>query len=160
MPCLLCCRLSAPPLSHISLTSILFFLLFPLCRGEAGLLVTAKYGYFRDLLPSVPEVGLFSPFSSSSAFLRSLFTQSSHLSYGLPPFLEPSYFFVSALFDSLSSFIRTMCPAHFIRLLTILPTTQALVSTSSRRSFILRLSTFLTPAIFIIQLFSHTCSLC
>ena len=26
----------------------LFFLLFPLCRGEAGLLVTAKYGYFRD----------------------------------------------------------------------------------------------------------------
>ena len=26
----------------------LFFLLFPLCRGEAGLLVTAKYGCFRD----------------------------------------------------------------------------------------------------------------
>ena len=26
----------------------MFFLLFPLCRGEAGLLVTAKYGYFRD----------------------------------------------------------------------------------------------------------------
>ena len=61
-------------------------------------------------------------FSSSSAFLRSLFTQSSHLSCGLPRFLEPSCFFVSALFGSLSSFIRTMCPAHFIRLLTILPT--------------------------------------
>ena len=57
-------------------------------------------------------------FSSSSAFLRSLFTQSSHLSCGLPRFLEPSCFFVSALFGSLSSFIRTMCPAHFI----ILPT--------------------------------------
>ena len=27
---------------------VLFFLLFPLCRGEAGLLVTAKYGCFRD----------------------------------------------------------------------------------------------------------------
>ena len=27
---------------------VLFFLLFPLCRGEAGLLVTATYGYFRD----------------------------------------------------------------------------------------------------------------
>ena len=27
---------------------LLFFLLFPLCRGEASLLVTAKYGYFRD----------------------------------------------------------------------------------------------------------------
>ena len=57
-------------------------------------------------------------FYSSSAFLRSLFTQSSHLSCGLHRFLEPSCFFVSALFGSLSSFIRTMCPAHFIRLLT------------------------------------------
>ena len=55
--------------------------------------------------------------SSSSAFLRSLFTQSSHLSCGLPRFLQPS----------LSSFILTMCPAHFIRLLTIFPTIQALV---------------------------------
>ena len=25
--------------------------LVPLCRGEAGLLVTPKYGYFRNLLP-------------------------------------------------------------------------------------------------------------
>ena len=32
--------------------------------------------------------------------------------------------------------------------------------TSSRRSFILRLSTLFTPAILIIQLFSHTCCLC
>ena len=99
-------------------------------------------------------------FSSSSAFLRSIFTQSSHLSCGLPRFLEPSCLFVSALFGSLSSFIRTMCPVHFIRLLTILPTIQALVPTSSLRSFILRLSTLLTPSIFLIQLFSHTCSLC
>ena len=54
---------------------------------------------------------------SSSAFLRSLFTQSSHLSYGLPRFLEPSCFFFSALFASLSSFIRTMCPAHSMTLI-------------------------------------------
>ena len=66
-------------------------------------------------------------FSSSSAFLRSLFTQSSHLSCGLPRFLQPSCFIVSDLFGNFSSFILTMCPAHFIRLLTILPTMQALV---------------------------------
>ena len=99
-------------------------------------------------------------FSSSSAFLRSLFTQSSHLSCGLPRFLQPSCFIVSDLFGNFSSFILTMCPAHFIRLLTILPTMQALVPTSSRKSFILRLSTLRTPAILLIQLFSHTCSLC
>ena len=55
-------------------------------------------------------------FSSSSAFLRSLFrslfTQSSHLSCGLPRFLQPSCFFDSDLFSNLSSFILTMCPAH------------------------------------------------
>ena len=66
-------------------------------------------------------------FSSSSAFLRSLFTQSSHHSCGLPRFLQPSCFFVSDLFSNLSSFILTICPAHFILLLTILPTIQALV---------------------------------
>ena len=42
-------------------------------------------------------------FSSSFAFLKSLFTQSSHLSCGLPRFLEPSCLFVSALFGSLSN---------------------------------------------------------
>ena len=58
-------------------------------------------------------------FSSPSAFLRSLFTQSSHLSCGLPGFLQPSCFFVSDLFGILSYFILTMCPAHFILLLTL-----------------------------------------
>ena len=66
-------------------------------------------------------------FSSYSAFLRSLFTQSSHLSCGLPRFLQPSCFFVSDIFGNISSFILTMCPSHFIRLLIILPTIQALV---------------------------------
>ena len=42
--------------------AILFFLWFPLCRGEADLAtVTAKYGYFRNL-PLAPVVGPFSPF--------------------------------------------------------------------------------------------------
>ena len=98
--------------------------------------------------------------SFSFAFHRSLFTQSFHLSCGLPRFLDPSCFFVSALFGSLSSFIRTMCPAHFVRLLTNLSTIQAVFPSSSRRSFILHISTLLTPAIFLIQLFSHSCSLC
>ena len=68
-------------------------------------------------------------FSSSSAFLRSLFTQSSHLNCGLPRFLKPSCFFVSDLFGNWSSFILTMCPAHLIWLLTILPTMQPLLVT-------------------------------
>ena len=56
----------------------LFFLWFPFCRGEGSLVVTPLYGYF---FPLVPVVGIFSPFSSSSGFLRSLFTQSSHLKH-------------------------------------------------------------------------------
>ena len=98
-------------------------------------------------------------FSSSSAFLRSLFTQSSHLNCDLPRFPKPC-FFVSDLFGNLSSFILTMCPAHFILLLTILPTIQALVPTSYLRFFIVFLSTLFTPGILLIQMFSHTCSLC
>ena len=39
-----CVCMCASGLAYVDL----FFLLFPLCRGEAGLLVTAKYGYFRD----------------------------------------------------------------------------------------------------------------
>ena len=43
--------------------------LVPLCRGEAGLLVTPKYGYFRNLLPLVSVVDLSLHLSSFSAFL-------------------------------------------------------------------------------------------
>ena len=139
---------------------ILFSLCFLLCGVEAGLLVTPKYGYTFVICfhwSLLLACSLHS--SSSSAFLISLFTQPSHLSCGLPRFLKPSCFFVSDIFGILSSFILIMCPAHFIRLLTMLPTIQALVPTSSRRSFILRLSNLLTPAILLVQLFSHTCSL-
>ena len=86
---------------------ILFFLLFLLCRGEADLTATFVICFHLSLL-----LAFSLHFSSSSAFLRSLFTQSSHLSCGLPRFLEPSCLFVLALFGSLSSFIHTMCPFH------------------------------------------------
>ena len=138
----------------------MFFLWFP-CVGMRlvywSLRSTATFviGFHWSLL-----LAFSLHFSSSSASIRALFTQSSHLSRGLPRFLKPSCFFVEDLFGNLSSFILTMCPAHFIRVLTILPTLQAFVPTSSLRSFILRLSTLSTPAILLIQLFSHTCSLC
>ena len=133
----------------------MFFPWFPLCRGDAGLLVTPKYGYFCNLFPLVPVVGLFSPLF----FLLCLSQISLHTVLPSFRFLKPSCFFDSDIFRNLSYIILTMCPVHFIRLLTILPTIQALVPTSSRRSFVLRLSTLLTPAILLIQLFSHTCSL-
>ena len=100
---------------------------------------------------------LFFHFSSSSAFLRSLLRQSSHLSAGLPRFL---FLCLRDLFGYLLSFILTMCPAYFTRVLIILPTMQqALVPTSSLRSFILLLSTLFTSTILLIQLFSCTCCL-
>ena len=67
----------------------------------------------------VPLLAFSLHISSSSAFSLSFFKQSSHLSCGLPRFLQPSCFFVSDLFGTLLSFILTMCPANFIRLLTI-----------------------------------------
>ena len=54
----------------------------------------------------------------SSVFLLSLFRQSSHLSSGLPRFLQPSCFFVSDIIGNLLSFILTMCSANFIGCIT------------------------------------------
>ena len=89
------------------------------------------------VFPLLPLLAFSHYFSSSSAFLRSLFTQSSRLNCGLPRFLQPLSLFVPDIFGNLSSFILNMCPAHFIHLINILPTMQALVPTSSLRSFIL-----------------------
>ena len=58
------------------LGQLLFFLCCPLCRGEADLLVTAKYGYFRNLLPFIgpccwPFLYIFLPplpFSDRSSY--------------------------------------------------------------------------------------------
>ena len=49
-----------PKLSH-DLLYCLFFVWFPLCRGEAGLLVTPKYSHFCNFFPLLPVVGIFSP---------------------------------------------------------------------------------------------------
>ena len=90
---------------------------FPFVGCEADLVVTPLYGYFckkKKKKKKVSVVDIFSHFSSSSAFLISLFTRPSHLSCCLPRFLHPSCFFVSDMFCKLSSFILTMCPAHFI----------------------------------------------
>ena len=139
---------------------MLFFLWFP-CVGVRPVYWSLRSTATFAIRFHWPLLLVFSlHFSSSSAFLRSLLTQSSHLSCGLPRFLKLSCFFVSDIFGNLSSFILTICPYHFTRLLTILPTIQALVPTSSHRSFIIRLSTLRTPDILLIQLFSHTCSLC
>ena len=84
---------------------VLFFLWFPCVRArqvDRSLRSTATFliCFHWSLL-----LAFSLHFSSSSAFLRSLFTQSSHLNCGLLRFLKPSCFFVSALFSNLSSFV-------------------------------------------------------
>ena len=94
----------------------LFFPLFPFCRGEAGQLSLSCMAifvlFFTTFLLTV--VGIFSPLFFRTAFLRPVFTQSSHLSCGLPRFLQPSCFFVSDLFDNLSSFILANVSSPFL----------------------------------------------
>ena len=46
---------SGQPIHWLSSFYDLFFLWFPLCTGETGLLVTPKCGYFRNLFPVVPS---------------------------------------------------------------------------------------------------------
>ena len=129
--------------------------LVPLCRGEAGLYWSLRSTATFLICFHWSLLLAFSlHFPSSSAFLRSLFTQSSHLRCGLPRFLKPSCFFVSDLFGNLSSFILTMCPAHFIRLLTILPTIEALVQTSS----LIGLSFSFSPLSLLWLFFLSSCS--
>ena len=122
---------------------------FPFCRGEAGLVVTPLYGYFCHFFPLAPVVGIFSPLF----FLLCISQISLHIILPSQPwsssFLQPAWFFVSDLFGNLSSFILTMCPANY---------------TSFSSNFILQvfhshsLHSIFTPAILLIQLFSHTCS--
>ena len=101
----------------------------------------------------------FFQYSSYSAFLTSLLTQSSHLSLGLPRLLLPCSRNSATLFGSLSSAILFTCPAHCNLLLTSLSVKLLCTPISSLNS-ILCLSALVTLAIFRIQLFSHTCSLC
>ena len=102
---------------------------------------------------------LLIPVSLLSCLLH-IFTQSSHLSLGLPRLLLPCSRNSAALFGSLSSAILSTCPVHCNLLLTSLSVKLHCTPVSSLNSTILRLSALVTFAIFRTQLFSHTCSLC
>ena len=67
---------------------VLFFPLFPFCRGEAGhLSLPYRYGYFRHFFHCLMLLAFSLHFSSYYFFLISIFAQFSHLSCGLPHFL-------------------------------------------------------------------------
>ena len=110
----------------------------------------AVYGYFVIVFIAPCWWPFSHHLSSSSAFLRCSFKQSYIYSCGLLRFLQPSCFFVSDIFDDIfSSFILTMCPAHFTRLLYFCQL-NCICNTSpisSLMSFNLVLSTLFTPAI-------------
>ena len=112
--------------------------------------------FHRSLL-----LGFSLHFSSSSAFHRFLFRQSSHLPRFLQPHSESLLMFLClrTFFSNLACFILSMCPAHFIRLLFFQLDKPYFHPTSSLRSFIILLSTIFTLATLLIQN-SHTCSLC
>ena len=109
-----------------------------------------------------PPLSLVLFFQSSSfpAFLKSLLTQSSHISLGLPRLLLPCSRNSAAIFGSLSSAILSTCQAHCSLLLISLSVKLLYTPVSSLNSTIRRLSALVTLAIFRTQLFSHTCSLC
>ena len=92
---------------------------FSLCQGRG-----AARNFFTvssdSLLHPPLSLVVFFQSPSSPAFLTSLFTQSSHLSIGLPRLLLPSTRNSAALFGSLSSAILSTCPAHCSLLLTSL----------------------------------------
>ena len=77
-----------------------------LSQGRRQSFITPLHGYFRK------KNSLH--FSSSSAFSRSLFRQSSHLSCGLPRFPQPPLF-VSDIFGNLSSFILPISSGCFAK---------------------------------------------
>ena len=129
---------------------------FPFVRGEV---LPASFSPPHLLVFHPPLYLFFVQSPSSPVFFTSLFTQSFHLSLGLPRLLLPCSRNSAALFGSVSSVILSTCPVHCNLLLTSL--CQALIhSGSSLNSTILLLSSLVTLAIFRTQLFSHTCSLC
>ena len=77
-----------------------------------------------------------------------------------PSMYGTKYQQIAALFGNLSSAIFSTCPTHCNLLLTSLSVKLLCTPVSSLNSTILRLSALVTLAIFRIQLFSHTCSLC
>ena len=132
---------------------------FPFARGEvlhAIFFTASSASLFHPPLSLV----FFFQSSSSHSFLTSLWTQSSHLSLGLPRLVLPCSRDSAALFGSLSSAILSTCPAHCNLLLTSLSVKLLCTPVSSLNSTIPRLSALVTLAMFRTQLFSHTYSLC
>ena len=132
---------------------------FSLCQGwgdSCNFFTASSASLFHPTLYCV----FFFQSPSSPAFFTSLFTQSSHLSLGLPRLLLPCSRNYAALFGNRSSAILSTCPAHCNLLLTSLSVKLLCTPVSSLNSTILRLSALVTLAIFRTQLFSHTCSLC
>ena len=83
----------------------------PFCRGEAGHSSLRCTATFVILFPLLPVVGLFSSHLLASAFLRSIFIQSSHLSCRLPRFLQPPRFFLSDLSSHNPPILAVVFPA-------------------------------------------------
>ena len=135
---------------------ISLFLFFPL----SGVRCCLQLFHRLICYSSPPSSVFFFQSPSSPVFFTSLFTQSSHLIFGLPRLLLPCSRNSAALFGSRSSAILSMCPAHCNLLLTSLSVKLLYTPVSSLNSTILRLSALVTLAIFRTQLFSHTCSLC
>ena len=113
--------------------------LFSLCQGWG-----AACNFFTassaSLFHPPPSPVFFFQSPSSPAFFTSLFTQSSHLSLGLPRLLLPCSRNYAALFGSLSSAILSTCPAHCNLLPTSLSVKLLCTPVSSLNSTILRMS--------------------
>ena len=130
--------------------SLSLFLLFQLSR------VMCCRNFFTASSDSLfyPSLSLvcFFQSSSSSVFLTFLLTQSSHLNLGLPRLLKPSSHNDVALFGSLSSAIRSTCPAHCSLLLASLSVKLLCTSVSYRNS-----NTRLLYALVLLLLFVPSC---
>ena len=122
----------------------------------------SSHFHFLGLRLVLCQLAVWLFFSNCCLLSFSLHLPFSGLSSGNPPVSAVVFLIFCNLFllyFRQSLVFRSDNPANFISLLTILPTMQASVLTSSLRSFILLLSTVFTPAVLLNQLFSHTCSL-
>ena len=137
------------------IVTFLLFLSFPIYRGESCKFSLRSTANFVICFHCCLFLAFPRHFYSSSAFLRSLFTQSSHLSYGLP-------FFASFMFICLRYFRKPLffhsnhVSSSFRPALNYFANYTSLSSIFSLGYFTLIFFTLCTPAILLIQLFSHT----
>ena len=141
---------------------VLLFLSHPYGRDEAGH-SSFRFTVIQYFCHSSQLLVLSLHCSSSSAFLMSLFRQSSHLRCGFPCFPQPPCLFDSVHFDKHSSFILTIVSCQ----LNLADSESYLYCQPSRlqlQYLLIYLSfefspTFFTPANLLVQLFSHSCCL-